>query len=207
MVEKKEVFEKIKAKFEKTSQISDRTINETLEPLMTIVTEGTTLEDFLKIVNPIFETIAGNLRKDVAEAVKNIKVDKPNPPKDEPKDKKDNPSNPDEPAWLGKLMSKFEEYDRRFEEEDKRKSAERIKANAIEKVSKLYPKNVIEVVTDGFNFNIEDAETAFIEKVGKTASKFGITPEKGANQERKKPNYDALLNELRENDEMLNNNN
>lgn len=207
MVEKKEVFEKIKAKFEKTSQISDRTINETLEPLMTIVKEETTLEDFLKIVNPIFETIAGNLRKDIAEAVKNIKVDKPNPPKDETKDKKENPSNPDEPVWLDKLMSKFEDYDRRFEEEDKRKSAERIKAEAIEKVSKLYPKNVIEVVTDGFNFNIEDAETAFIEKVGKTASKFGITPEKGANQERKKPNYDALLNELKENDEMLNNNN
>ena len=53
---------------------------------MAIVTEETTLEDFLKIANPIFETIAGNLRKDVAEAVKNIKVDKPNPPKDEPKE-------------------------------------------------------------------------------------------------------------------------
>ena len=207
MVEKKEVFEKIKAKFEKTSQISDRTINETLEPLMTIVTEETTLEDFLKIVNPIFETIAGNLRKDVAEAVKNIKVEKPNPPKDESKNKKDNPTDSDEPEWLGKLMSKFDDYDKRFEEEDKRKSAERVKSEAIEKVSKLYPKNVIEVVTDGFDFNIEDAETAFIEKVGKTASKFGITPEKGANQERKKPNYDALLNELKENDEMLNNNN
>ncbi len=207
MVEKKEVFEKIKAKFEKTSQISDRTINETLEPLMSIVTEETTLEDFLKIANPIFETIAGNLRKDVAEAVKNIKVEKPNPPKDEPKNKKDNPTDSDEPEWLGKLMSKFDDYDKRFEEEDKRKSAERIKSEAIEKVSKLYPKNVIEVVTDGFNFNIENAEIAFIEKVGKTASKFGITPEKGANQERKKPNYDALLNELKENDAMLNNNN
>ena len=99
MVEKKEVFEKIKAKFEKTSQISDRTINETLEPLMAIVTEETTLEDFLKIANPIFETIAGNLRKDVAEAVKNIKVEKPNPPKDEPKNKKDNPTDSDEPEW------------------------------------------------------------------------------------------------------------
>lgn len=207
MVEKKEVFEKIKAKFEKTSQISDRTINETLEPLMSIVTEETTLEDFLKIANPIFETIAGNLRKDVAEAVKNIKVEKPNPPKDESKNKKDNPTDSDEPEWLGKLMSKFDDYDKRFEEEDKRKSAERVKSEAIEKVSKLYPKNVIEVVTDGFNFNIEDAETAFIEKVGKTASKFGITPERGANQERKKPNYDALLNELKENDAMLNNNN
>lgn len=207
MVEKKEVFEKIKAKFEKTSQISDRTINETLEPLMTIVTEETTLEDFLKIANPIFETIAGNLRKDVAEAVKNIKVEKPNPPKDETKDKKDNPSNPDEPAWLGKLMSKFEDYDRRFEEEDKRKSAERVKSEAIEKVSKLYPKNVIEVVTDGFDFNIEDAETAFIEKVGKTASKFGITPEKGSGKDTRKPDFSALRKELDDNEAMLKNNN
>lgn len=207
MIEKKEVFEKIKAKFEKTSQISDRTINETLEPLMAIVTEETTLEDFLKIANPIFETIAGNLRKDVAEAVKNIKVDKPNPPKDEPKDKKDTPSDTDEPAWLSKLMSKFEDYDKRFEEEDKRKTAERIKQDAIAKVSKLYPQNVIEVVTDGFNFNIENAEDAFIEKVGNTASKFGITPEKGSGKDTKKPDFSALKKELDDNEAMLKNNN
>ncbi|KAF5065919.1 hypothetical protein DSECCO2_269100 [anaerobic digester metagenome] len=200
MIQKTEILESLREKYAKNSQISERTINEVLETLMPIVTEETSVEDFLKIADPVFNTIAGNVRKDVADALRKAKETKP-APKDEPK-KEEEPQDEDEPKWVKSLMQKFESYDQRFAEEDKRRTAEQVRKSAFAKAN-IYPQNVLEVAADGFDFGQENAEATFIEKAARTAGKFGIVPEKGEPRD-KKPTFDALRAELDAQAEMIN---
>lgn len=200
MIQKTEILESLREKYAKNSQISERTINEVLETLMPIVTEETSVEDFLKIADPVFNTIAGNVRKDVADALRKAKEAKP-APKDEPK-KEEAPQDDDEPKWVKSLMQKFESYDQRFAEEDKRRTAEQVRKSAFAKAN-IYPQNVLEVAADGFDFGQENAEATFIEKAARTAGKFGIVPEKGEPRD-KKPTFDALRAELDAQAEMIN---
>lgn len=200
MIQKTEILESLREKYAKNSQISERTINEVLETLMPIVTEETSVEDFLKIADPVFNTIAGNVRKDVADALRKSKEAKP-APKDEPK-KEEEPRDEDEPKWVKSLMQKFESYDQRFAEEDKRRTAEQVRKSAFAKAN-IYPQNVLEVAADGFDFGQENAEATFIEKAARTAGKFGIVPEKGEPRD-KKPTFDALRAELDAQAEMIN---
>lgn len=200
MIQKTEILESLKEKYAKNSQISERTINEVLETLIPIVTEETSVEDFLKIADPIFNTIAGNVRKDVADALRKAKETKP-APKDEPK-KEEEPQDDDEPKWVKTLMQKFESYDQRFAEEDKRRAAEQVRKSAFAKAN-IYPQNVLEAAADGFDFSQENAEAEFIEKVARTAGRFGIVPEKGESRD-KKPTFDALRAELDAQAEMIN---
>ncbi len=194
MIQKTEILESLKEKYAKNSQISERTINEVLETLIPIVTEETSVEDFLKIADPIFNTIAGNVRKDVADALKKAKEAKPTP-KAEPKQEEE-PQDDDEPKWVKSIMQKLESYDKRFAEEDKLRTAEQVRKSAFAKAS-IYPQNVLEVAADGFDFSQENAEAAFIEKVGRTAAKFGVVPEKG-NAEPQKPDFSAFVERLKE---------
>ena len=200
MIQKTEILESLREKYAKNSQISERTINEVLETLMPIVTEETSVEDFLKIADPVFNTIAGNVRKDVADALRKAKEAKP-APKDEPK-KEEAPQDDDEPKWVKSLMQKFESYDQRFAEEDKRRTAEQVRKSAFAKAN-IYPQNVLEVAADGFDFGQENAEATFIEKAARTAGRFGIVPEKGEPRD-KKPTFDALRAELDAQAEMIN---
>lgn len=200
MIQKTEILESLKEKYAKNSQISERTINEVLETLMPIVTEETSVEDFLKIADPIFNTIAGNVRKDVADALKKAKEAKPTP-KDESK-KEEAPQDDDEPKWVKSIMQKLESYDQRFAEEDKRRTAEQVRKSAFAKAN-IYPQNVLEAAADGFDFSQENAEAAFIEKAARTAGRFGIVPEKGEPKD-KKPTFDALRAELDAQAEMIN---
>lgn len=200
MIQKTEILESLREKYAKNSQISERTINEVLETLMPIVTEETSVEDFLKIADPVFNTIAGNVRKDVADAIRKAKEAKP-APKDEPK-KEEEPQDDDEPKWVKSLMQKFESYDQRFAEEDKRRTAEQVRKSAFAKAN-IYPQNVLEVAADGFDFGQENAEATFIEKAARTAGRFGIVPEKGEPRD-KKPTFDALRAELDAQAEMIN---
>lgn len=200
MIQKTEILESLREKYAKNSQISERTINEVLETLMPIVTEETSVEDFLKIADPVFNTIAGNVRKDVADALRKAKEAKP-APKDEPK-KEEEPQDEDEPKWVKSLMQKFESYDQRFAEEDKRRTAEQVRKSAFAKAN-IYPQNVLEVAADGFDFGQENAEATFIEKAARTAGRFGIVPEKGEPRD-KKPTFDALRAELDAQAEMIN---
>ena len=200
MIQKTEILESLREKYAKNSQISERTINEVLETLMPVVTEETSAEDFLKIADPIFNTIAGNVRKDVADALRKAKETKP-APKDEPK-KEEETQDDDEHKWVKMLMQKFESYDQRFAEEDKRRAAEQVRKSAFAKAN-IYPQNVLEAAADGFDFSQENAEAEFIEKAARTAGRFGIVPEKGEPRD-KKPTFDALRAELDAQAEMIN---
>lgn len=211
MIDKEKIFEKLKEQYEKNSQISSRTINEVLETLIPTVAEDTSEEDFLKIANPVFETIAGNVRKDVADTIKKFKEEnKPTPKDDSDSEKDDSEKDKTEsyskkPEWLDAFTSKFEAYDRAFKDLEERKKTEQVRKEALEKV-KIYPDSVVDVASDGFDFGQDDAIDAFIEKAGRIAGKFNIVPERGEAKQRK-PKFNKLLEELERNDELLGNNN
>lgn len=173
------ITEKIRDKYVKTSQMSERTMTETLEKLAKIVKEDASEEDALAI----FETLAGNIRKEKADFVKEYEKThkKDDKPKDE-KPKEEETPGEDTPAWAKAMLEKFQAYDQKFAEQEKVKQAETVKKEALEKV-KIYPKSVVDIVSDGFDFASEGAEEKFIEKVSNAAGKLGITPEKSPPKE------------------------
>lgn len=72
MITKNQIFESLKVKLGANRQISDRTIIETLETLMSFVTEETEISSFVELVAPTFVSMDGNLRHEVAEKAKAI---------------------------------------------------------------------------------------------------------------------------------------
>ena len=65
-----QAFEKIKAMLGATQQISDRTITDTLETLMSFAGEETELDAFVTSISKTFTSMDGNLRKEVADKAK-----------------------------------------------------------------------------------------------------------------------------------------
>lgn len=200
MIEKSKVFEALKAEYAENPLVSERTISGALETMMKYAADDTKEDEFLADVKSILKEAEGNARKVAADTAKKVKTE--TKPTTEPKPKEEEPQKTDnDPVWLDKLLSKLESYDKRFAEEDKRKTAEQVKADAIAKV-KIYPQNVIDVAVDDFDFTQEGATEKFVEKVGRTAGKFGITPEKGESKEQK-PDFSKLRAELESNDTLL----
>ena len=77
--QKSQVFEKIKAKLGASQQISDRTINDTLENLMVFAGEETELDAFVAQISGTFVSMDGNLRHEVAEKARLLKEAEPKP--------------------------------------------------------------------------------------------------------------------------------
>ncbi len=205
MIDKSKLFEDLKAEYAENPLVSERTINAALETMMRYTNEDTKEDEFLKDVKSILKEAEGNARKVAADTAKKVEAkkkptskDDPKPGNDDgdPKEKQDEP-----PAWFGKIIERLDSYEKRFAEEDKRKAAEQVKEQAIAKV-KIYPQNVIDVVVDNFDFTQEGATEKFVEKVSKTAGKFGITPEKGEPKDAK-PDFSKLHKELESNDALL----
>lgn len=74
----------------KDQQLSDRTIAENIDSLMkALVNDDTELDDFIKIVEPMFKTWQNNAKKDTSDFIAKWEEDHPGTPKDEPK--KDEP--------------------------------------------------------------------------------------------------------------------
>lgn len=198
MIDKTKVFEALKADYADNPLVSERTIKETLENLTAIVKDDIEEDKFLEYAKSQLKTTEGQARKSSSDAVKKVEAEKkPTPEPDKPKketspeDKKD-----EKPTWLDELMSEIGGIKQKLAEEDKRKTAEQVRESSLAK-AKIYPQNVIDVAADGFDFGQENAETAFIEKVGRTAAKFGVVPEKG-NAEPQKPDFSAFTERLKE---------
>jgi len=79
MITKEQVLENIKAKMVKNQAISDRTILESVEPLLSFATEETTLEDFVSKVYPALDSANRNHIKDVSDGIKAYKDANPIP--------------------------------------------------------------------------------------------------------------------------------
>lgn len=70
----------------KDQQLSDRTIAENIDSLMkALVNDDTELDDFIKIVEPMFKTWQNNAKKDTSVFISKWEEDHPDTPKDEPK--------------------------------------------------------------------------------------------------------------------------
>lgn len=70
----------------KDQQLSDRTIAENIDSLMkALVNDDTELDDFVKIVEPMFKTWQNNAKKDTSDFIAKWEEDHPGTPKDEPK--------------------------------------------------------------------------------------------------------------------------
>lgn len=204
MTEKNEIFEKIKEKYAKTSQISERTMQETAETLMGLAEKKEmSIDDVLETIGyPLLDTVAGQLRKDVADAIREAEDKKPKSEasrKEVEKPSTENQEKPENetPEWVQAILDKFTDYDKRFENEDKQKKAERARISAFSKAKNLYPQNVIDVAADGFDFTQEEAENVFVEKVNRVASKVGVTPQKAAAPD-DAPDFSAFNERLKE---------
>ena len=74
----------------KDQQLSDRTIAENIDSLMkALVNDDTELDDFIKIVEPMFKTWQNNAKKDTSDFIAKWEEEHPAAPKNEPK--KDEP--------------------------------------------------------------------------------------------------------------------
>lgn len=187
------ITEKIRDKHVKTSQMSERTMNETLEKLAKIIKEDASEEDALAI----FETLAGNIRKEKSDFAKEFeKTQKKDEKKEEKKDEKKDEEEPETPEWAKSIISKFQTYDEKFAEQEKVKTAEKVRKEVLGKV-KIYPDSVVDIVSDGFDFTQEGAEEKFIEKVSAAAGKLGVTPEKEKPKDQK-PDFSSFTGRLKE---------
>jgi len=197
MIDKSKAFEALKAEYAESPLVSERTIKETLENLTEIVKDDIEEDKFLEKAKSILKTTEGQSRKVAADTAKKVELEKKPTSKDEPK--KDEPKKvemEDKPLWLDQILAEIGGIKKKFQEDEVRKSAEQIRKSALEK-AKIYPQNVIDVAADGFDFGQKDAETAFIEKAGRTAAKFGVVPNKGSD-EPKKPDFSAFKERLKE---------
>ena len=104
---KEEALKEIKALLGEAPQISERSIQEATETLLTFATDETELADFVEKAKPFFSTFEGNLRAEVAEKVKNAKPKDPAKPADQkPADQK---PQEEEPAWFKAYREKSEQ--------------------------------------------------------------------------------------------------
>ena len=211
-MDKVKIAEKISALINpdlENPQISDRTISETLEPLMSMVTEDESIDDFVARIQPIFNTIAGNVRKDVSTIVAKVKeqeTKEPKEPKEKVKDEKvkepKNEANDDTPEWAKSLMDKIKELEQSNTERDRGRASELTQKELIEKAKKLYPSSVIDVASLDFDFSNEEANAKFETRLGVVASKMNVKP---SNSKVDTTNdYDAFFKTLDANQDFKN---
>lgn len=188
-MQKKDVAEKIGALVNPDKdnlQISERTIDETLDTLMPLVKEDETIDDFVKRIHPIFNTIAGNVRKDVSDIVAKVK-------KKEGKDEKivsevsddkaesviadaREDEDTDVPSWAKSLLDKVKELELSNAEINRQVAAKKNQKEILDEASKIYPPAVVELASLDFDFSGEDAKTKFDKRLSVVANKMNVKP-------------------------------
>jgi len=190
MITKIQVFEKIKAQLGQNQQISDRTINETLETLMSFVTEETELTAFVSLITPTFTSLEGNLRHDVAERARVIeeaakaKVKTPEEIAAETSAAQEKARlEAEEPAWAKaariKQEEKLAELERQLAGVTTAKTIDQLKTTLISKNKTAYTEESLEKIAKRFDFTKENAETDFEDMCKDFATPIGVTPPAG----------------------------
>lgn len=178
MIEKKELAEKIIQTINpdgKNPQITERTINETLDTLIPFAGEEESIDDFLARIEPIFKTMAGNVRKDVSEFSKKVEENMKKKEVEKKEEKKEEPKN-DTPEWAKSLLETVSEFGEWKKQQEAGVKSETTKRGLVENAKKLYPTNVIEVAELGFDFTKDDAEKEFQSRLAVVAGKMGVKP-------------------------------
>ena len=186
---KEEALKEIKAMLGEKPQISERSILEATETLLTFAGEETELPDFMEKAKPFFKTFEGNLRAEVADKVKSAKVKEPEKNPESPSGTippETTPPAADEPAWFKAFREKSEADVLALQEKLKnaeiQKTVEELKTASINKAKGIYPDSVVDAAKLNFDFSKEGAEEAFINSCTEISKLFGVKPAKGGSE-------------------------
>lgn len=189
MITKIQVFEKIKAQLGQNQQISDRTINDTLETLMSFVTEETELNTFVSLVFPTFSSLDGNLRHEIAEKAKELEAKTPKVKTPEEiaaetaAEEEKKKLEAEEPAWAKASRLKqeaiLEELRGQIATVTTAKTVDQLKTTLISKNETAYTKDSLEKIAKRFDFTKENAETEFEEMCKDFGTPIGVKPAAG----------------------------
>ena len=183
---KEEALKEIKAMLGEKPQISERSILEATETLLTFAGEETELPDFMEKAKPFFKTFEGNLRAEVADKVKSAKVKEPEkdpatPPVVTPPEQ--TPPAADEPAWFKAFREKSEAdvlaLQEKLKNAEVQKTVEQLRSTTIDKAKEIYTENVINAATLNFDFAKDGANEAFIASCAEISKLFGVKPTTG----------------------------
>ena len=186
---KEEALKEIKAMLGEKPQISERSILEATETLLTFAGEETELPDLMEKAKPFFKTFEGNLRAEVADKVKSAKVKEPekdpaSPPVATPPEQ--TPPAADEPAWFKAFREKSEAdllaLQEKLKNAELQKTVDELKTNSINKAKGVYPDSVVDAAKLNFDFSKEGAEDAFINSCTEISKLFGVKPAKGGSE-------------------------
>ena len=197
---KEEALKEIKALLGEAPQISERSIQEATETLLTFATDETELADFVEKSKPFFSTFEGNLRAEVAEKVKNAK------PKDAPKPADQKPADPkqqeEEPAWFKAYREKSEQelaaLQSKLSEAEAKKTVEQLRSTTLEKVKGIYTDSVINAASLNFDFAKEGAGDAFVNSCAEISKLFGVKPTTGKESQNDKLDNSDFKEQLKQ---------
>lgn len=185
-IEKKEIFESLKVKLGSNRQISDRTITETLETLMSFVTEETELSVFVDQVFPTFNSMDGNLRHEVAEKAKAIEDAaklKTKTPEQIAAEAAAEAAKAGEPEWFKAYResseSKLTELQKKLEISETAKTIAQKKDEILGKMKVKYTDELMKVAAKNFDFSKDTAETEFDATCVEIGSLLGVKPISG----------------------------
>ena len=177
---KEEALKEIKAMLGEKPQISERSILEATETLLTFAGEETELPDFMEKAKPFFNTFEGNLRAEVADKVKSAKAKEPE--KEPEKETEKEPAS-DEPAWFKAFREKSEQeivaLQNQLKDAETQKTVEQMRSTTIDKAKEIYTENVINAATLNFDFAKDGANEAFITSCAEISKLFGVKPTTG----------------------------
>lgn len=206
MIDNERVLETLKSEYAENPLVSARTIEEVLETLIQFTSDDTDEGDFIEKVKSVLRTSEGNARKVASDTAKKVmKEEKPTPKAKKPlkkelSEEEQEVIEDDIPNWVKDLTKNVTEQlaqmQKQLDKNDNERRVEQIKRESIAKVS-IYPKNVVDVALDGFDFSIDNAQELFAEKVGRVASSFNVTPEKGSPKD-DNPDFSGLERRLRD---------
>jgi hypothetical protein len=175
--------------------ISDRTINETLEKLMSFVTEETDLTAFVDLVAPTFTSIDGNLRHEVAEkakAIEDAKKAATKTPEQIAAEAAAEAAKKGEPEWFKTYREsseqKLTDLQKKFESVETEKTITQKRDEIFGKVKTKYTEELIKVAAKNFDFSKETAEADFDAACVEIGSLLGVKPIAGGVTN---PNSDA----------------
>jgi hypothetical protein len=190
-----QAFEKIKAILGQTQQISDRTINDTLENLLVFAGEEEELDAFVTKVTKTFTSLDGNLRKEVSDTAKRLADSAAEEAKKKTKtpeeiaaqkliDDAEAAKFKDEPEWakVSRLANekRIADLEARLLGDESKRTIEQLKTSAIQaaKTAK-YDEKIINSASRNFDWTKPDADKLFAEECVHFANEFGVTPPAG----------------------------
>lgn len=186
MINKAQIFESLKVKLGANRQISDRTINDTLETLMSFVTEETDLATFVDLVAPTFTSIDGNLRHEVSEkakAIEDAKKAATKTPEQIAAEAAAEAAKAGEPEWFKAYREsseqKLTDLQKKFDGVETEKTIAQKREEIFGKVKPKYTEELIKVAAKNFDFSKDTAEADFDAACVEISNLLGVKPPAG----------------------------